>query len=479
MAQADDRHLSPEFKQRRTLNWLVLGLLYAFFYTTRYNWTVVSPTIAEQLGWRNTDLGVFESMLPLIYGLSVVLNGPLADRIGGRKAFLFGAAGVVVMNALFGLASFAVLKPAVWQGEPVKGALAAAPVLRFGLTPATLLTSMVVVWGLNGFFQSFGALSIVKVNAHWFHRRERGTFAGVFGVLIRLGLLMAFQGVPLILLKYPWPYAFWIPGGCVAVFFVINALVMRDSPKDAGLGDYDTGDDSGTDNRPAPLGEVLRRIYASRATWTIALGSMMIGFVRRSTIDAWWPLYFTQFHHADKKHFATYTPYLVATWGIALAGIAGGFVFGIASDRRFDGRRAPVITMGFIGMAVLLALFGISDTMHMGPVLAGCWLTLLSFCVNGAHGMIGGAASMDFGGRKAAATAAGMFDGVQYLAGAFVGIGVGYISEHWGWVAWHWAPIPFALVGAALVGTLWNVVPGRPAATPAAIAPEPVAPAGR
>ena len=83
----------------------------------------------------------------------------------------------------------------------------------------------------------------------------------------------------------------------------------------------------------------------------------------------------------------------------------------------------------------------------------------LSFCVNGAHGMIGGAASMDFGGRKAAATAAGLFDGMQYLAGAFVGLGVGYITTTWGWGPWHWAPIPFALLGAVLMMTIWTAVP--------------------
>ena len=90
---------------------------------------------------------------------------------------------------------------------------------------------MAIVWGLNGYFQSFGALSIVKVNAQWFHVRERGTFAGVFGVLIRLGLLLAFQGVPLIFLFFPWQYAFWIPAFCVAVFFLVNLKWMQNSPE--------------------------------------------------------------------------------------------------------------------------------------------------------------------------------------------------------------------------------------------------------
>ena len=457
--------ITPEFRRQRIINWMSLGLLYAFFYMTRYNYTAVAPTLADLLGWKNTDLGIFETLMPLVYGLSVVLNGPFADRTGGKKAFLFGAVGVALMNFLFGMASFAVSSPAVWEGAGLARHVVTPAALKFGLSGGMILTLMAIVWGVNGYFQSFGALSIVKVNAQWFHVRERGTFAGIFGVLIRLGLLLAFQGVPLILLVLPWQYAFWIPGACVLVLFVINYFFMYNSPKDAGLGDFNTGDEvEGDESQPSSLTFVIKKVFASRVMWMIALGSMMIGFVRRSVVDAWWPKYFVDFYGANKSAFATYLPYVIATWGIALAGIAGGFVFGIASDRTFGGRRAPVITFGFVGMAVVLALFGVSDLLNFGPIAAACCLVLLSFFVNGAHGMIGGAASMDFGGKRAAASAAGLFDGMQYLAGAFVGMGVGYITTNWGWGAWHWAPIPFALIGAYVMSRLWNELPKGKAA---------------
>ncbi|MGD0590725.1 MAG: MFS transporter [Bacteroidota bacterium] len=450
---------NPEFRRRRVINWLSLGMLYAFFYATRYNYTAVAPVLADTLGWKNTEIGVFETIMPLVYGLSVVLNGPLADRVGGKKAFLCGAVGVALMNLLFGLASLVVVSPAVWQGTGMTRCVITPAIMKFGISGGTLLTLMAIVWGINGYFQSFGALSIIKVNAQWFHVRERGTFSGIFGVLIRFGLLLAFQGVPLILLGLPWQYAFWIPGACVAVFFLVNLRWMENSPKDAGLGEFDTGDDVDTGETTSSVREVLKKVFASRTMWLIALGSMMIGFVRRSVVDAWWPKYFVDYHGANKALFATYLPYIISTWGIALAGIAGGFAFGITSDKKFGGRRAPVVTFGFLGMAVILAMFGVSDMLHFGPVAAAWCLVLLSFCVNGAHGTISGAASMDFGGKKAAATAAGLFDGMQYLAGAFVGVGVGYITTNWGWDLWHWAPIPFALFGAWVMSRLWNVMP--------------------
>src|SRR5277367_3098585 len=103
---------NPAFRRRRTQNWLVLGFLYAFFYMTRYNFAAVMVNLSSVFGWTNTQLGIFETTMPLVYGCSVVLNGPIADRIGGRKAFLFGAVGVTIMNFLFGLGILAVQAPA-------------------------------------------------------------------------------------------------------------------------------------------------------------------------------------------------------------------------------------------------------------------------------------------------------------------------------------------------------------------------------
>src|SRR5580704_12578574 len=244
---------APAFQRRRNLNWIVLGLLYAFFYMSRYNFAATMSELGTTFGWTNTELGIFETMMPLVYGLSVVFNGPLADRIGGRKAFLFGAVGVTLMNFAFGACTLAVATPAVLAGTGHDAHVVTAAVLRGGIAPGTLLFVMAAVWAVNGYFQSFGALSIVKVNAQWFHVLERWTFAGVFGVLIRVGLLLAFSGVPFILTVLPLQWAFWLPGTFVAGMFVANLLWMRDTPRDAGFEEMDTGEGEADDGRPAKL----------------------------------------------------------------------------------------------------------------------------------------------------------------------------------------------------------------------------------
>lgn len=445
--------LQRDYRLRRFQNWMLVGLLYALFYMSRYNFSTAAPELMKVFGWTKSDLGVFETLMPLVYGLAVFFNGPIADRVGGKKAFLFGAVGVVIMNFLFGLVSIAIKAPAVWQGN----VLQQPAQLGYGLTASGLVWLLAAIWGLNGYFQSFGALSIVKINAQWFHLRERGTFSAIFGILIRFGLILAFSIVPLIVKASSWKWAFWVPAIAVAVCFVASLILVKDTPEQAGFGNMDTGDDSGDGNEPVSLKEVLVKVFASKAMWIIGVASMMIGFVRRSVVDAWWPIYFKDVH----KMSGTSAVYQTTAWGIALAGIAGGFIFGMSSDRIYKGRRAPVIVFGFLGMAVVLTLFYFSDTASLGPWAAAICLLMLSVFVNGSHGMVGGAATMDFGGRKAAATAAGLIDGMQYLAASLTGVGVGWITDTWGWGPWKLWPIPFALIGAVVMSRLWNAMPGK------------------
>ena len=442
---------TPAYKARRFQNWIIIGFMYSLFYMSRYNFSAIAPTLLEVFGWVKSDLGIFETLLPLVYGLSVVINGPLADRIGGRKAFLIGAVGVVIMNTLFGLSHLLVQSAAVWDN----GQLLSPALLAPGFSKSMFVWGLAIIWAFNGYFQSFGALSIVKINAQWFHIRERGTFAAIFGILIRFGLILAFSGTPLIVKYLTWYWAFWLPALFVAGLFVLTFFFVRDTPEQAGYPAFDTGDGTGVDNEKLNFREVLTRVFTSKVMWMIAIGSMMIGFVRRSVVDAWWPVYYKEIHGL----VGTNLPAQLTAWGIAICGIIGGFVFGIMSDRLYKGRRAPVIVYGFIGMVVMLTLFYFADAGHCGPYAAAVILAILSFFVNGAHGMIGGAATMDFGGRKAAATAVGLIDGIQYLAGAFVGLAVGYITTNLGWQVWKLWPIPFAIIGAIVMSRLWNALP--------------------
>src|SRR5205823_11503517 len=117
--------------------------------------------------------------------------------------------------------------------------LEVAAQIRLGMSGSTVIATLAVLWACNHYFQSFGALSIVKINAAWFHLRERGFFAGIFGILIRAGLILAFYGSPLILSVLPWQWVFFVPALCLGGLFAANFAFLRDTPREAGLADFD------------------------------------------------------------------------------------------------------------------------------------------------------------------------------------------------------------------------------------------------
>jgi OPA family glycerol-3-phosphate transporter-like MFS transporter len=147
---------------------------------------------------------------------------------------------------------------------------------------------------------------------------------------------------------------------------------------------------------------------------------------------------------------------------VVLAGVLGAFVAGFVSDKLFQARRPPVAFIGYMLQVLCLGVVWLAPS--LGAVVAA--FVLNSFAISIVHSMLSGTASMDFGGRKAAATAAGMFDGMQYVGGAAVGAGMGSLLDHFGWRAWGPSMIGFAAIGAVLMLVLWNARP-KSHATPA------------
>ena len=98
----------------------------------------------------------------------------------------------------------------------------------------------------------------------------------------------------------------------------------------------------------------------------------------------------------------------------------------------------------------------------LSPWVLGLVIFLMSLGVIGTHGLLSGTATMDFGGRRAAATAVGVIDGFVYLGTALQAVALGAITTH-NWAGWPLFMVPFALIGTLLLTRLWNAKP-RPGA---------------
>jgi OPA family glycerol-3-phosphate transporter-like MFS transporter len=432
---------SSAFRARRIANWFPLGVTYATFYMGRYNFNVVKGTMGDVFHLDKAQMGAIATAGFWVYALSVIFIGPLADRIGGRKAILIGAVGAALLNLTIGL-------------------------LFLGGWMTKLIVSMSLLYSMNMFFQSFGALSIVKVNSAWFHVRERGVFGGIFGIMISSGYFLALTIGGWILAHLGWKMVFIVPSGAIFTMFLIDFFIIRNRPSEAGHPDFDTGDASSGDEAPVNLGYIAKMVFGNPILLTLAAAEFCTGFVRQGLL-----LYFTEFLHEVHHIPPGSGMYEVASIGVTIGGIVGGLLCGWMSDYLFHSRRPPVAFIFYIGQVVSLLALGF---VHSG-VFAAYLIGFSCMWIFGVHGMLSGTASMDFGGTKAAATAAGMLDGVQYVAAGLTGFGLGWILDRFGWdggaqtaghvaanaPVWVLSIIPFSVAGALIMTRVWRAMPKR------------------
>lgn len=341
---------------------------------------------------------------------------------------LIGSAGTVFFNLLFGLGAY----------------------LGFLGTGEYLILYYTVIWAANSYFQSYSALSIIKVNAGWFHVRERGRFSAIFGVIVQSGRALVYVIGPLMVVVLPWQWMFFLPAVLVSGMVLMTYLFVQNAPEDCGHPALDVQDASSGDTEPATLRYVLRKVFTNPVTLTIAVAELCTGFVRHG-FEQWFPRYMIEAHG-----LALSSPvFQKGAVAVVAAGIAGAVFAGTISDRAFRGRRPPVAFMGYALQIISLGLVWLAPSQTYVIVA----FIMNSFAISVVHSMLTGVASMDFGGRKAAATAAGAFDGMQYLGGSFVGIGMGLLLDRFGWSVWSPTMIGSAMIGAFLMLALWNASP--------------------
>jgi OPA family glycerol-3-phosphate transporter-like MFS transporter len=420
---------SEAFKRRRRLNWLPLGLTYAFLYMGRYNLTVSKNALGSLMS--NADFGTIFFWGTLVYGCAFIINGPLTDKIGGRRAMLIGASGAALSNLAMGL------------------------VLASGFT-RNLAVVFSVLYAVNMYFQSFGAVAIVKVNAHWFHVRERGVFAGIFGILISLGVYFAYDWGALIVRNAPTQWVFFVPAAILAAFVILDYFMVFDSPVHAGHADFDVADaSSGQEHLTMDVLSVLKRMFTNPIIMTIAAVEFCSGFLRNAVMQ--WYIIFA-------KQTGIIESFVPHNWGLLLccAGILGGVFAGVISDLVFDSRRGPVVAVLY---SIMLAS-GVAMFTALGSPALGAIVVFFSLAVIGVHGMMSGTASMDFGGKRNVGIAVGIIDGMVYLGTATQSIIYGYLLPQGAaakvaanWRNWPMLILPVAIVGLGLSSRLWNAKP--------------------
>ncbi|MDG3006516.1 MFS transporter [Paludisphaera mucosa] len=384
----------------------LLAAGYTGYYFCRSNFPVCSPMIQEELATRGMTLdqaklglGSIITLGALAYSAGKFLGGGITDRLGGSRIFLAGMLGSILCTIAFTFG----------------GSLPFFTIAAVG----------------NRFMQSLGWVGVVRVVSRWFPHRKFGTVMGFVSLSYLFGDALSRKFMKILLdWDFSWRGVYFATAGVLGVMFVVNLFLLRESPADVGEPEPQANPDNlfgaeGSKAEARGLWDVVGPLLRSRVFVYACMLSIGLTLLRE-TFQNWTPIYFTEDLHLTAAEAADKSAWFPFFGGISV------LLVGFLSDKLGRGGRALVIVVGLLAAAVALMFLAmrVPHGTAFGPEAV---VALIGFLLVGPYSFLAGAVALDFGGKKGAAAAAGIIDGVSYIGAMLSGLVMAQISVKFGW----------------------------------------------
>jgi len=424
----DQTQIDRLYKSHRFRVMLAITLGYGLIYTCRLALGVVKKPLIDGGVFTPTELGFIGSALFYTYAIGKLTNGFVADHANIKRFLALGFAMSALCNIGMGFAD------TVWAAA--------------------------LLWGLNGWFQSFGAPGGVVAMTAWFSNKERGRAYGVWSTAHSIGEGLTFLAVGSLVAWLGWRFGFWGPGVIGLLTAGAVYLLVQDRPRTLGLPVIaDWKQDHYEESRKPPPASVFRlqlSILKIPAIWVLCLAASTI-YVTRYAINSWGVLYLQ-----EERGFSlpmAGTMLMIST----LAGIVGAISYGLISDKFFHARRPPAnLLFAVLELTGLLIIFFAPPSVPMlilGMVLFGMGLT-------GLVTALGGLFAVDICPKRVAGAAMGVIGIFSYIgaavqeqvSGILIDRGMtvvdGVRTYDFGPAIWFW--IGSSVVSMLLAASLWR-----------------------
>lgn len=453
---------------------------YSIFYFVRKNFSFAIPALTAEYGITKASFGIIMTLVGLIYGLSKLLNGMLADRMNARWHMTLGLLGCVVLNFIFGWgASISTMITGTTDG-------------------ASFVNTMVVLFAvllvMNNIFQGAGFPPCNRLITHWVPPKELATKMSIWNVshslggslvAILCGSIIATMGVNMsgnaevvnriannlfskpanslaaeeleVVTQYAshvgsWQMVFWIPAliGVIGVIFIF--LSVRDTPKSVGLEEL-----KGTetvldkdDSKEAYRAFVKKMVWKNPLIWTLAIADFFVYIIRGIVFD-WGPTFLTEAHFLDPQQAG----YAISAFEVA--GIFGILTSGWISDKLFGGKAQRVCAIYMGATAVFAGLFFLLPS-GSGSTIITILVGGIGFFLYGPQALLGVVAA-NHATKKAASTALGVIGFTSYLSTIVSGAMIGFFLQKniFNWSNVFLFMFAIALVGTIIMASLWKL----------------------
>lgn len=464
-----------QFKQWQMRTIIVSMIGYAIYYFVRKNFSVAMPGLTAQYGITNASFGWIIGIGSLVYGFSRFINGFVVDKASSRAVMAIGLLLCAASNFCFGF------------GVNISGMIVG------GYDGPDLVNALILVMGvtsiLNQYFQGIGYPPCARLLPTWIHPSELATKMSIWNTshsigagaaVLACGFIMGSMGQDLssdphviatiasnlkldpsnadnmkTILSYAshwdaWRWCFWLPG-CLAVIGAIWLYVgLRDDPRSVGLPEL-PGTTTGKGKQPdgakkSSHSRFLKvMVWTNRWIWTLCIANVFVYVMRMGILD-WGPKFLTEARGMSIEMAAT----SVAIFEVCA--IVGTIFAGWATDRIFKGKAHRMCLICMIGAVLFMSLFIFLTGIPTGVSIA--ILAMAGFFIYGPQALIG-IASANQATKDASATANGLAGVFGYLGSFLSAIGVGYISDAYGWNMVFFLFIGVGILGAVTFVSMW------------------------
>jgi len=296
---------------------------YAALILCRTSINVAGPDMVD-----DPSLGLDEASFGALLGWGAggalagkLINGVLADIVGGRRLFLFALTAMGATTIAFGLSS--------------------AHLLFMLLNFAAQLT------------KAGGWPAMAKIIGDWFDTNQLGRVWGVIATSSRASAVVSSFFLGAVLLYLPWRWVFYIAGGVTVAVMACSYLLLK-TPREVGLPPPQQGKSEATIEKQHPWEKTLTKtllfFLKSGQVWLICLA--IVAMTIQMELLSFLPLYFQQ-------TFGIATP----TAAMASAAFpAGSFISvligGMLYDKLSSWGRVSILgfllSVGLVSMCVLL-----------------------------------------------------------------------------------------------------------------------------
>ena len=389
------------YTKRQVSLLVTLFIAYTAAYISRTNLSPALDAIQSDFGLTAAQVGLLPTFFAIPYALGQIVNGTLADHFRPRNFITIGLVGSALINILFSL--------------------------------ATSYPLLIVLWCLNGCFQSMIWTPIVRIMATEYQEsiRPRAMFAVSMTLIV--GYLVAWAISGFLTSTVSWRWAFRT-SGLVTGTLGIGCFFMLGNTQNA------SGADKPKTVEPASRVSALQLVFGTDL-FMLLLGCVFNGYVRDSIMN-WAP------------------KMLVDTQGIDLSSALGvvliipiinflGIQFGKWMFRKLHDkvRKTCAWLLGICAMFSFVLTIGY----QVSPLLCTVLLGLCSAMSYGINPLLTSFLPMDYHSLGRVGMAAGLIDALIYVGSAFSGTFAGMIHDYYGWSAVFASWTIFSVVGVAMV----------------------------